>query len=326
LLEAGLNLDFTQSHISAEFFAMSRRPVRHGFTLVELLVVIAIIGVLVALLLPAVQAAREAARRMQCSNQLKQIGLAAHMFHDTFGRFPPGIKGHPVDNDALGLLDGDQQSWVGSLAFLLPYMEAENVSNLMRIDMLDVDKFSGQTYWINDGGTTSAAQSNISTFLCPSTINPVQTGVVIMDITYDAGTITTQAWTAGSTRWGATNYTGVAGRYGMPWHSTAGIFTRSSKNRFATITDGTSNTLMFGETVGIKANNRYFSWMGVGMIPGYNGLYEPPTSWNAFYSYHPGSVMFCLGDASVRGINMTIDQQVYHDISGMYEGTPRTEF
>lgn len=308
---------------------MFRKSYRSGFTLVELLVVIAIIGVLVALLLPAVQAAREAARRMSCSNNLKQIGLAAHMFHDTYNHFPPGMKGHRPVDDHLDVLSGGAQSWCGSLSFLIPYMEAENVSNLMRLDMRQLDKFSGQTYWFSDAGTAAAGQAQIKTFVCPSTPNPTQRGVVIMDLNYNSPTITTTAWTLSDpqTRWGPTNYTGVAGRFGLPWHSTAGIFTRSSRNKFATITDGTSNTLMFGELIGMQASNNYYTWMGVGMIPAYNGLYDPARSWNAFQSFHAGgTVMFCLGDASVRGIQPSIDQQVYYDISGMFEGTPRTDF
>src|SRR5262245_58703887 len=94
------------------------KPRLRGFTLVELLVVIAIIGVLVALLLPAVQAAREAARRSQCSNNLKQLGLAAHTFNDTYQRLPPGggLKG-----GGNGL--GRTSDWGSWLVYLLPYIE-----------------------------------------------------------------------------------------------------------------------------------------------------------------------------------------------------------
>ena len=96
-----------------------------AFTLVELLVVIAILGVLIALLLPAVQAAREAARRTQCRNNLKQIGLAAHNFHNTHGRFPPGYLGStaavPTKTD---IWTGQH---VGALVFLLPYLEQNDI-------------------------------------------------------------------------------------------------------------------------------------------------------------------------------------------------------
>src|SRR5262245_20109220 len=94
-----------------------------GFTLVELLVVLAIIGVLVALLLPAVQAAREAARRTQCSNNLKQFGLAAHTFNDTYGRLPPGGG---AQGGGSGLSSStDFGSW---LVYLLPYVEQTNLA------------------------------------------------------------------------------------------------------------------------------------------------------------------------------------------------------
>jgi len=105
------------------------RQLKPGFTLVELLVVIAIIGILVGLLLPAVQAAREAARRMQCSNNLKQIGLSLHNYHDAHKRFPPGVVQQQADPQFVpnaGNVNPPIESW-GWGAFLLPFMEQGNL-------------------------------------------------------------------------------------------------------------------------------------------------------------------------------------------------------
>ncbi|HTN77380.1 MAG TPA: DUF1559 domain-containing protein, partial [Pirellulaceae bacterium] len=101
---------------------MMERPVeaRRAFTLVELLVVIAIIGVLVALLLPAVQAAREAARRMQCSNNVKQLGLSLHNHHDTYNRFPPGGANDQTPFGTETATSGWGSSW---MVYILPYIE-----------------------------------------------------------------------------------------------------------------------------------------------------------------------------------------------------------
>src|ERR1700752_4246093 len=100
------------------------KQVPKGFTLVELLVVIAIIGILVSLLLPAVQSAREAARRMQCSNNLKEIALATHNFHDTYKKFPPGVLSTPPRG---GVYDDINNQYFGTLPYILPFLELDNI-------------------------------------------------------------------------------------------------------------------------------------------------------------------------------------------------------
>jgi prepilin-type N-terminal cleavage/methylation domain-containing protein len=121
---------------------LAKAEVRRGFTLVELLVVIAIIGILIALLLPAVQAAREAARRMQCSNNLKQIGLGLHNYHDTFGTFPPGAS---------------QDQYLGYATRLLPFMEQKPLYD--RVDFENV-------YSTPNNYAVGAVR--VDAFLCPS--------------------------------------------------------------------------------------------------------------------------------------------------------------
>ena len=121
---------------------------RNAFTLVELLVVIAIIGILIALLLPAVQAAREAARRAQCNNNLKQMGLALHNYHDSYKKFPPGN------------MSGLVFSGISIHARLLPYLEQKNVQDLINF---------GVPY--NDPTNDMARLSPVSLFLCPSDNN-----------------------------------------------------------------------------------------------------------------------------------------------------------
>src|SRR5215813_2046814 len=113
---------------------MMRVRRRSGFTLIELLVVIAIIAVLIGLLLPAVQQAREAARRSQCKNNLKQMGLAMHNYHDVYQCFPPGYLGYPAGNGGscatINNTTQRGQGW-GWGAFLLPYLDQGNLYNLL---------------------------------------------------------------------------------------------------------------------------------------------------------------------------------------------------
>jgi prepilin-type N-terminal cleavage/methylation domain-containing protein len=133
---------------------------RAGFTLVELLVVIAIIGVLVSLLLPAVQAAREAARRTQCSNNIRQIGVALHNYHDTAGRFPPGGI-HHAGGPAQGRWEnGSSTSWRASwLVLLLPFLEREGLHSQFNFGIRARDSAEN----------LEVVRTVIPTFVCPST-------------------------------------------------------------------------------------------------------------------------------------------------------------
>ena len=191
-------------------FRSSRRP---GFTLVELLVVIAIIGVLIALLLPAVQQAREAARRMQCSNNLKQIALALHNYENTHLTFPPGQCLESGSPDAA------------THAYVLPFMEQGNSYALFDF-----------RYSINGHSANSQAiRQVIEPFQCPSDVQPAGNTIA-----------------GGSVIYGATSYMQNLGAKGTLVPSevesvTQGPFYRNSETKFATITDGTSNTAVFSE-------------------------------------------------------------------------------
>src|SRR6185312_15467406 len=151
--------------------ANKRFESRCGFTLVELLVVIAIIGALVALLLPAVQSARESARRNQCSNNLKQIGLAALNYDASRGVFPPGYLGstNPKRASAITGPSGPHQ-WIGVLVYLLPYMEAQPVFDRLTLTLKVGVDTSDDNYW-KDVNAWAAAQTTMGAFLCPSLPN-----------------------------------------------------------------------------------------------------------------------------------------------------------
>jgi prepilin-type N-terminal cleavage/methylation domain-containing protein/prepilin-type processing-associated H-X9-DG protein len=194
------------------------RRTRTAFTLIELLVVIAIIAILIGLLLPAVQQVREAANRTQCANNLKQLGLACHNYHDSYKRFPPGYAASvPYSDGATDTSPG----W-GWAAYLLPYIEQRNLSNLIIFSQ----PIQGQT----------AAQAVLPLLLCPS---DVATGPFTA----------TDATGAPVAVLGPTSYAATVGSDASDCADPAGngIFYRNSRTRIADITDGTSQTVMIGD-------------------------------------------------------------------------------
>jgi len=334
-----------------------RARTRQGFTLVELLVVIAIIGVLVALLLPAVQSARESSRRTACMNNLKQIGLANQNFYDVFGRFPPGQLGPTPYTDSTTYKNNvTKNQALAPLAYLVPYVEQTAASSLIVTNMNLEDV---RPYWGSDGSTVAAAKTRIKIFACPSTLlygpNPGFIGATVgmyyngVDLTYWDGATASEAVLA----LGRTNYLGVAGYggnagaswtvsatnaakmgipAGTPANNYEGIFGTRTRTRFSDITDGSSNTLMFGETMGGgKGNDRSithasFTWIGCGLLPAFTGLTEtdgtPRRQWSNFNSDQTaGIVQFALADGSVRKISPQVDFGAYVALSGMHDGT-----
>jgi prepilin-type N-terminal cleavage/methylation domain-containing protein len=320
---------------------MTRRLRRPAFTLIELLVVIAVIGVLVALLLPAVQRVREAANRASCQNNLKQIALAAHNYHDANWRLPPGIVCSPHAVNAnpqyIFVPPPYQGPYVGCLAFLLPYLEMEPLydqippaifkfNTTMGAWAYNTPPYDFQTgLGINGTGYPAYANSQIKTFICPSddpktqeiqfgvvdgvwtTTNPVDT--LYIDYLYDPGMAVTSEI-------GLSDYIAVAGTIGpQPYDSFynqyQGAFSVNSKTRLQDITDGTAYTLMFGECLmdgGLTADpslpggrQMALTWMGAGSMPTAWDMVDPAYWWN-FSSRHLNIVQFANCDGSVRGI------------------------
>ncbi|QDV68912.1 hypothetical protein Poly24_26250 [Rosistilla carotiformis] len=318
---------------------MRSRSIRPAFTLVELLVVIAIIGILVGLLLPAVQAAREAARRMQCTNNVRQIGLACHNYHSTLRRMPPGRLVYDGTNSA----GAPTKVVTGFLAMLLPYMEGANLH-----DIYD------QTYGFDDVANQTAVNMEVAAFTCPSPPGdrtmPIYSG-------WNMGWTTDPAALDPTLTGFETSYQGVRGLHhlsGDPstgqthvWDEKCGILNETG-SRFADITDGTNNTLLlfemtgkpthwlFGKVQPTATNAQFYSygpWAGNNGVGIYNwsndGLTKGCDTCNRFinvdneaspYGFHPGVVVIVLADGSTRTLAETVDAQVFVDLCRKQDG------
>lgn len=288
---------------------------RKGFTLVELLVVIAIIGILVALLLPAIQSAREAARRSQCSNNLKQLAVALHNYHDTHKTFPPAVTG-----------DGRRATWFPRI---MPYIELSSVAD-------EISWNDPSPIW-NRAVLRPMMETHFSTVMCPS--DPQ------VESRKPRGYYGNYMANFGTVRFYHPN-TVIQGL--SPYGD--GVFYANSYSKFSSLTDGTSNTLLLGEilispAIGDSFNSGTYEargclWDGDSGGGVFSARAEPNTGTPDMFAYcktstdaywqvytpcrgpagganiarhiaarsqHPGGVQVALADASVRFISNNIE-------------------
>jgi prepilin-type N-terminal cleavage/methylation domain-containing protein/prepilin-type processing-associated H-X9-DG protein len=325
--------------------------VRGGFTLIELLVVIAIIAILIGLLLPAVQKIREAAARMSCSNNLKQIGLAVHNFHDTEGMLPINRYGDYNASTAFGGPYFTSSSW-SFLAVLLPYLEQSNLYQAGNI-ATSIQTAKG----IHPGGiagtptlqNSSATAGVVKTYLCPS-----DQASSFRQFAESTRYMRNAAGKYDTILVGLTSYKGVLGanwNYGIypngppptaggdGFWGANGLFTLNSWQspvRITGITDGTSNTFMVGEDIfdanaAVSTNTTAgegYAWahsveatLTCAIPPnakGSNGLRVAYTDWgnyHGFKSNHSGGVQFVFADGSVHFISDSIALGTYRALA-----------
>lgn len=283
----------------------SRTQHSRGFTLIELLVVIAIIAILIALLLPAVQQAREAARRTQCKNNLKQLGLAIHNFHDIYNRFPAAnimewssqLGNDGLDPSPPGYPDYSNSPDIGLLPQILPQIEQANLYEKMGttkgIDDHYLTPAAVGSYktpgapWFDDAATWTLAQTRMPMFECPSDPQVGKDFVLWHRvIPCTSGFVTFGDDNPDDDVLKPTNYVGVGGflaggRCNIQWdlngdsnvdipdtYDWRGMFHGSRvKVAFRDLTRGTSNTLMMGESTAGKDMN--YAWMGMNFLPTY---------------------------------------------------------
>jgi prepilin-type N-terminal cleavage/methylation domain-containing protein/prepilin-type processing-associated H-X9-DG protein len=321
----------------------ARRRRQPAYTLIELLVVIAIIAILIGLILPAVQKIREAANRLRCTNNLKQIGLALHNYHDANGHFPPSYlwtdPGVPAGGGVGNVFDRPppasfvQPNWPGWgwAALLLPYLEQDNLFGT--IDL------TGPT--VGAQGATARATA-LRVYTCPSDTRAgtytVQTvaGAPLVDVTTNS-----YAGCFGSSRSGRLALLAIVNAPDLG----NGIFIRNGRLTIADVTDGLSNTLAVGERAAMFARSPWVGVLDQGTIrtttgaPVYQSVVHPPPVMVVartgtknlndpysepceFFTPHPGGMPALFADGAVHRIPVSIDLDVYRALGSRAGGEP----
>ncbi|MEZ5941535.1 MAG: DUF1559 domain-containing protein [Planctomycetaceae bacterium] len=256
---------------------------RKGFTLIELLVVIAIIAVLIALLLPAVQQAREAARRSQCKNNLKQIGLALHNYHETHSAFPPGR----TRNTYSGITDAWYTGNIAWVPRILSFMDQAPIFNTINWDLGQGTSGTDGHGGVNGTNPTGARRQFLSVMRCPS-----DPGNGAVPWTTPAGAKVNGAAPNGG--YASGNYLGCIGTGTRLNGSPNGLFGQNTRFKFRDITDGTSNTIAVGEAIiGFYRENTNDSGNNTPCVAGAKdtgNTHQAGYSW--FYGYFPQSCFF----------------------------------
>ena len=326
---------------------------RKGFTLIELLVVIAIIAILIGLLLPAVQKAREAAARASCLNNLHQLGIACHNYQSTFGYLPMGMDGQNT----------------GEIVYLLPFMEQDNLYKAFSFqpnsyavyyqDPLNRPASTGQ-HSVPRPPAKYGVEGNVKNLICPSV--PVEQFVTeLLEVDYAVGS--TQHFPPyvppaadyngaapgpahvfssypGAMVMGKCTYLGSGGYYSKVYYPQySGLFVYLDRRSLASVPDGTSNTFLFGEYAGGMINSwngnggipnglsggswsAGFQYTGFGILCGRSQIMDPNAScWAGYGSFHTGNIVnFGFADGSVRPVNSGLDFLTYVYLSGYQDG------
>lgn len=248
-----------------------------------------------------------------------------------------------ADSDAMWAA-GANAHWIGTLPYLLPYVEMDNLYRRLEFNW---DVNGDGPPWMNTAVNWTMAQVKVKTFLCPSDSHDgvpsvaSRMGTLATSPTATGGTVSIRGYTLATTpdaaNLGRTNYVGNAGRMGFVGAGVVdlheGPFSNRSKTTLTGVTDGSSNTLLFGETLGgpptpytnasgTAVTRTYsFAWMGMGVNVSSWGLNPLDTTWRNFSSKHTGVVLFAFGDGAVKGLRQGADTATFRNIAGMKDGS-----